>query len=453
MGNHKASQNVTFVATHNLEVPGSSPGWSTSTKSHSFIMMRKTCFTKYAVALLLALSATSCTKEQDFKELATEQFSANFKALVMGNKTIDAYQDWSTVATIPVEVSVSFDNADDYSVYIYQTPPTLNKDAAYIGMAKLRSGESKTIPVIKPAKVGLLYASCVDKGGHAMCKPFVAMADGCAVSFEGRMSPSSTIGTGNAWSVPRTSRPDITRYTSDLVEMTDAENETGREDSSEKHLLIGNKFDGLINRLNTFSNQSVYVVGTWNLTFDQRVTNGNIIIVGNGGRIVVPRGFKLTTKSTNADVADGRIYVMEGGYITGEGELEISSGTESNNYSNGNIFVKTLTLNGGALYNYGSLGDGSSTVTELVGKEDAKGNPSGRNGCMPLLQGIQPCPIFLKELLKLCSRSGKADIAFSPPEQRNIQLRFQSRNLTADHRLCHIQHISSFRETKQPRYF
>ena len=29
MGNHKASQNAAFVATHNLEVPGSSPGWST----------------------------------------------------------------------------------------------------------------------------------------------------------------------------------------------------------------------------------------------------------------------------------------------------------------------------------------------------------------------------------------------------------------------------------------
>ena len=33
MGNHKASQNAAFVATHNLEVPGSSPGWST-TKNH-----------------------------------------------------------------------------------------------------------------------------------------------------------------------------------------------------------------------------------------------------------------------------------------------------------------------------------------------------------------------------------------------------------------------------------
>ena len=32
MGNHKASQNAAFVATHNLEVPGSSPGWSTKSK-------------------------------------------------------------------------------------------------------------------------------------------------------------------------------------------------------------------------------------------------------------------------------------------------------------------------------------------------------------------------------------------------------------------------------------
>ena len=35
MSNHKASQNAAFVATHNLEVPGSSPGWSTTTLIHS----------------------------------------------------------------------------------------------------------------------------------------------------------------------------------------------------------------------------------------------------------------------------------------------------------------------------------------------------------------------------------------------------------------------------------
>ena len=29
IGCHKASQNADFFATHNLEVPGSSPGWST----------------------------------------------------------------------------------------------------------------------------------------------------------------------------------------------------------------------------------------------------------------------------------------------------------------------------------------------------------------------------------------------------------------------------------------
>ena len=42
MGNHKASQNAAFVATHNLEVLGSSPGWSTLNIKH--LRVSRKCF-------------------------------------------------------------------------------------------------------------------------------------------------------------------------------------------------------------------------------------------------------------------------------------------------------------------------------------------------------------------------------------------------------------------------
>lgn len=332
-------------------------------------MMREKCFTWTAVALLLGFLATSCMKDQDLNKEAKKEFSLNFKALVMGNKTIDPYQDWSTVASIPVEVSVNIKSGKEYNVYIYQTPPLLDRSAAYIGMAKVRSGESKTICVIKPAKVGLLYAACFDDENHAMCKPFVAMASGCSVSFTGKDPTTRTVTSDNNWSVPVVSPPDITRYTSNLIEMTDAINETGRDDSSEMHLLIGKRYDGLINRLDQFNNQSVYVTGIWNLTFDQRITHGNIAIIGNGGKIVVPKGFKLTTRSVNSDAKHGTIYIMEGGEISGEGTLEFTTETGTYIYNKGYITCKEIYLRGGSLYNDGVIGNGDHSASVITGEE------------------------------------------------------------------------------------
>ena len=145
-----------------------------------------------------------------------EEFSKSFKALVMGGKTTDPNQDWSTVGTIPVEVSVDMGDNNEYSVYIYHTPPVLDKEATYIGMAKMMSGETKTINVAKPSKAGLLYAACYDNGNHAICKIFVARASGCKVSFTGNTPTSAgtrAVSSGNRWSVPAYNKPDVSRYT------------------------------------------------------------------------------------------------------------------------------------------------------------------------------------------------------------------------------------------------
>ena len=339
-------------------------------------MMRKKCFIGILVALCVCFVATSCSKNDDFREIVTEEFSKNFKALVMGGKTINPSQDWSTVASIQVEVGVNYNDNQEYTVYIYQNPPVLNVDAAYIGMAKVKSGTSKTVCVIKPAQVGLLYAACFDESGHAFCKPFVAKATDCSVFFQGKSEVNSTISTSNRWSVPVKNAPNVDKFISgNLIEMTDAINETGREDSSEKHLRITKKYNGVVNRLSQFDNQTIYVVNTWTLTFDQRVTHGNMIIVGNGGKIVVPKGFKLTTMSANSDVPHGFIYVMPGGEITGDGIVEFTNDTGAYSYNAGTITAKTISVNSGTLYNEGMLGKYDSNVTELTGSANAGETP------------------------------------------------------------------------------
>ncbi|MBQ9215256.1 MAG: hypothetical protein IJ159_00695 [Prevotella sp.] len=335
-------------------------------------MMKKSYYIISVVAFAWCLLATSCTKEQDFQEIAMEDFSKSFKALVMGGKSIDANQDWSTVGTIPVEVSVDMGDQQDYSVYIYHTPPVLDGDAAYIGMAKVTSGESKTINVAKPAKAGLLYAACYDNENHAVCKTFVARASGSKVSFTGKAPASAgtrAVTSGNRWSVPAYQLPSLSKYTTgNLIEMTDQENVTGINDSSEKHLRISNRYTGIINRLNTYPNQSVYVTSVWTLTYDQRVTNGSVIVVGSAGKIEIPRGFKLTTAPMGADDTNGMIYVMDGGQITGDGTVEFTNSSGTYSYNAGVITAKEIAINSGVLFNAGIVGNSENTATLLTGE-------------------------------------------------------------------------------------
>ncbi|MCH5308325.1 MAG: DUF4842 domain-containing protein [Prevotella sp.] len=350
--------------------------------------MKARYWIKSVVATAFYLLATNCSHELDLQQIKQEEFSENFKALIMGGKTIDPLHDWSTVATTPVTVSVDFANDAEYTVYIYMTPPLIDAEATYIGMAKLKSGEQKTINIAKPSNVGLLYAACYDEDNHAMCKPFVAKVSGTEVSFTGRI-PSETVTpnntssqartrsntTGNNWSVPTQEMPDLTKYTTgNLIEMTEDYNEPGHTDGSEAHLKISSDYIGRISCLSDYTNQSVYVNGTWTISFDQRVINGNVIVVGNGGKIVIPEGFKLSTNSINETGEGGMIYILPGGEITGNGTLEIGNLPNTFSYNQGYITCQEIYLTGGTLYNYGTLGRNYDEPTFLTGNADNNGN-------------------------------------------------------------------------------
>ena len=327
-------------------------------------MMRKKCFIGIMVALCLTLFATSCSKRNYGDSAQEDDFGLNFKAVVMGDKSIDPLQDWSTVASIPVEVSIDYGNNQSRTVYIYQTPPLIDKNAAYIGMAKLSPGETKTICVIKPAQVGLLYAACFDDAGHAVCKPFIAQVSGSKIHFGDHTATSRTATTGNNWSVPTQNMPNVSKYTSgNLIEVSDFNPEYG--ETTEAHLKISSDFKGFLPYLTTHSKLSIYVTGTWTLTFDQQFINGNVLVVGDGGKIVIPEGFKISTESVSGG-SPGIIYVLPGGEISGKGSLELSSKT-NNHFNSGTIATQKVTIKGGMLYNDGTIGQIDNSKTSIWG--------------------------------------------------------------------------------------
>jgi len=330
-------------------------------------MMRKKCFIGIMVALCLSLFATSCSKEEKSTQ---EVITDNFVALVMGGKSIDQNQTWTTGTTRAVKVSVSLNDNKQHNIYFYLDNPATNTNACYAGMAVLKSGESKTVYVNAPATISQLFAACYDESGTAICIPF----SGDEVNFNGSITsspdtPSPTI--GNSWSVPAVSMPSTSKYTSGPFVAPDQIDPESPSDA-ELHVLINGEYTGIVPALSGRTNLSVYVTGTWTLTFDQRVTNGNVLVVGNGGKVIVPEGFLLSNGALSGTSAtSGQIIVLPGGEIAGSGTVEAAGEASNSFYNGGSISANTLRLSGGTLYNAATVGTGSTTLT---GEANASGN-------------------------------------------------------------------------------
>lgn len=325
--------------------------------------MKKKSWITFLAAVAICLTAVSCSKESDTSP--EKEFVENFRALVMGGKEIDSLQDWSTSSGLTVKISIDFGTSSQYKVYILPTPALYDSQAAYLGMVQLKSGESKTITVCRPAHQSLFYAACYDSDGHAMCKAFPARASGSEVVFSGRIPEGNIVpAEGNdRWDIPRQEQPDLTDYTSGpFVEVSSLDGEP--EGNDRLRLSLSNEFTGYLPSLGIRGNMSVYVTGTWTLTFNQRIAKGNVLVVGRGGKIVIPEGLTLSA-STNGDGSTGQIFVQTGGMITGDGSVEYSTGSETYCFNFGTINVKEVRLKGSSLYNTGILGSETSTPTAV----------------------------------------------------------------------------------------
>lgn len=344
-------------------------------------MMKKKSWIKVlTAAVALCLTAVGCTKESG--STPEQEFKENFIALVMGGKQVDTLQDWSTSTGLSVKISVDYGNSMEYRVYILPTPALYDATATHLGMARLNSGESKTITVCRPAHDALLYAACFDSDGHAVCKAFPAKASGSEVVFSGkqleeRITPvQPTGGLDDRWSVPIMQLPDLSDYiTGPFVEVSSMDAEP--EGNDRLRLSISDDYTGYLPSLGIRGNMSVYVTGTWTLSFNQRVSNGNVVVVGSGGKVIIPEGMTLrATPSTSGTT--GQIYVLPGGKITGDGTLEYNTGEGTFSYNSGIISSHEIRLNGCGLYNGNVLGVETASPTSV----SCVANADGRQGIL-----------------------------------------------------------------------
>ena len=307
-------------------------------------------FMKYVVALVVLLMATSCSKEGSSGQ---QQVTESFRALVMGGQDIDPNQTWSTASNTSVTISVNLQAGEQYTVYIYRAHPASSTSSTYLGSTTMTTGETKTVCVAQPVDASLLYAACYDAQNQVICMP---VSNG-QVNFSGSINSTTgtpSITTGNNWSVPYQALPDLSKYTSgELTDITALDPNLAED--AEARLKISSAYSGFIPFLSTHTNMSVYVTSTWTLTFDQRINSGNVIVVGQGGKLVIPKGFKLTTTPLGESSVMGRIYVMPGGEISGDGTVEFSNEANGYNYNAGTISTGELAVASGSFYNGGTI--------------------------------------------------------------------------------------------------
>lgn len=104
-------------------------------------------------------------------------------------------------------------------------------------------------------------------------------------------------------------------------------------------------------RLDPFTARTIVVKGTWNVTEDQRIGSGGLIVIANGGKIDVKSGKTLTMVNMS------RIVVLPGGELKGEGNVLVTNGNAAGaeNYNGGTIDIHKFDNNFGKFYNYGTF--------------------------------------------------------------------------------------------------
>ena len=348
--------------------------------------MKKVYLMKGLAVMAMGLVIASCSKDVfDPNALQAENeeaFNNNFQTNVLNGQEIDDNQTWSTAEQAKVSVSVNLDYGEEYTVYITAGNVDLS-NSAYLGVATVKSGNTAEISFAKPCDVVYLQAICYDKDNHATVKPFYMEDTTANVSFGDVTTRSNrAASTGNRWSIDVQSMPGLSAYTTGTTAINDENNTTNPANTVTKYEIpAGTTWSKNIPLLQSGSGISLYVKGTLNVTGQWAEWDGNIgkmvsrqmvnggctIVVAPGGVVNINDGCALITNANNNEGTTGMIFVEAGGTIQGAGDLLFANGTQVSSYNAGTIKVANINVNGGTLYNAGTLGDPNGIMPAIVG--------------------------------------------------------------------------------------
>ncbi|GEM_PF-2274956 len=310
-------------------------------------------------AALLVAAVTACKPKDYFdpdayKEIISKAFPVN---------GVDPQHQWNLMRTVTARVTVNWFYPGNYRVDIYANDPMSATPALIMGGGTVADGGTLTTPLSCPAGgLETVFVALTDPHGHRTVK--TAKITGTTVDCRLDKGTDGQEESQSGYSVTTMPHPDISSMTTGATEVGTAGNSNGK-------MTISGTTTVWIAALETEPETSLCVSGTWTLERNQTIGPGATVVVTSGGRIVIPSGTTLTAAPHTETAPSGRIIVMPGASIEGDGIVAgkdgAAAGTMPAIYNGGEISISVLTLGGATVYN----ADGATlSATEITAAAD-----------------------------------------------------------------------------------
>lgn len=305
------------------------------------------------VSLLTVIAFASCShdawfQKNDRAKQMEEEYSSNFKTIVLGGQDVDARQTWNTA----VSTEITLTSAKTGTLKIYATDPAQGTAVAALYTGSINKGETKTFTVARPQDATTLYATILDEKNY--------MIDNMAFdASDSKVTTAFYTATVSArqMNVARRAIPSVFNFPGDA----DASNfksavPAGIEKLTQNAAMVNNYIDGSwTGELNIW--------GQWD---GSKTTGGTLYIAGQNWfldrkfyvapntDIYLVEGAVLVLRAEDASNLQGgcNIYIARGAKIATPYGVELKLNNGLHIYNHGTLDVGKMSVNNNSvLYN------------------------------------------------------------------------------------------------------
>lgn len=309
------------------------------------------------VTVLFSLCLVSCDDENYFDQ---ERYTALIEQAFPVD-SVDRNHDWKTVGTVTANITVN--TVEPCVIKVYANNPFTDGKGVLLMEKNVNESGDFSQQFSCPENSIMAYVALTDSKGYTYIKSAPIKDGKLATTISTIDNPSAQRRSMEVAEVPHVTLDINPADYLDGATEVNAQNSDCNREGDPNYVLkmkITGEWNGNINVLASEAPyaRTLYVSGKWTLNnWEQRVGGGAVIVVDNGGEIVIPEGGLMNCVNAS------RVIVMPGGKISGKGQLAFPNGSgDSYSYNGGNINIGHMNNNGGWVYNYGNM-----TVDELQG--------------------------------------------------------------------------------------
>lgn len=324
--------------------------------------MKKQLYFISGLAIAALIITTGCSRDKEVYQPSKSEIMANAEERL--GVSIDPRQDWSMISQGRACITVIGDYDETYTVKIYSNDPLREKNGCVLKKGEVKSGEKFISEFDYPTANEWLVVGLTNKRGFTIYKP-VKVDAGLLMATIGSMTEVAQsrgpLRSRSSASVPHISSVPTSEYAKSFLEGAQEPSEqnvninwTGSPDYV-AHFKITDTYDKVLGVLQSEGElvRTMYVSGKWTIPQGQTqsVGGGAVIIVDNGGEIVIQDDAAMVF------INQARLVVMPGGKISGNGTLRVTNGNAAGfeSYNGGEIRVGKFNNNFGKFFNYGKL--------------------------------------------------------------------------------------------------